>query len=809
MRRQVVLEVCLGRRISSNSSNLPARGCLVVTTLLNPEDCLGLPLNLRLHFQVSFTVKYNTHYSGTATDQRNAAFGAQPAQPAATGSLFGNNNNTAGTSGGLFGQPQQQQNAQPAQPATGGLFGGGTSSLFGNKPAQPASTGLFGTTPAAQPAQAAPTFGGFGTGNNSLFGNNNAAGQQNQQNTAPKSLFGGGLGLGSQNQQQPAQSNTGGLFGNLGQSQQSTSLFGNQQPQQQSQLGQSGGMFGSMLGQNNQNQQQQPSLTASIDQNPYGNNQLFAYNGQKLDYGSQNKKPALPPMTSSSFRGTPTTKGKITKLRGFASPLNTSQSPSLARSASPLPGTPGRSTFLNSPMGSDRYKGLTETALSPNAFIPRASVKKLSVTPRTNGYAPGEDHLDAVLGKSMLKSSKSQGTPERSGTPNMFNTQYTNGTPSRQDDTPIRKSLPAAESSLRVSGSERQPKHGEYWCRPKVEKLKQMGHDDLSHIENFTAGRKGYGEVTFLSPVDLTSVPSLSDMLGSIIVFNELELVVYPGDGKNKPTRGHGLNVPAKISLENCFIKDKATKHPVTDQGDARYARHLKRIKNIKDTEFISFTDDGTWTFKVEHFSRYGLFGSDDEEYEEGEGDEGMSEAGSSRRPISKRSVSASHSSHSGTEDGSDDDFLPPTKSMHDQPGSDGEETESAEDEDLYSGHSSASHSESSRTGSPDQSEMQLDGNGKTQQDSGWDEPMKHKLGMEGMKKLREMQTSFFGEKQRLALGAYERSQSLVKDVRGGLKRDVGKDGDGGFFREAGEEIMELGDRAVKVCRYCSEIRLR
>nr|XP_019002371.1 nuclear pore complex protein Nup98-Nup96 [Kwoniella mangroviensis CBS 8507]OCF65832.1 nuclear pore complex protein Nup98-Nup96 [Kwoniella mangroviensis CBS 8507] len=716
-------------------------------------------------------------------------FGQSSTTQPASGGLFGNTNNSAAPSTGLFGQPAQQQNAQ--QPASGGLFGSSSTGggLFGAKPASttPATGGLFGQTqPAQQPAQSGGLFGNTGTTGSGLFGNtNNALGQQNQQqnNSLAKpagGLFGGSSLFGQQNQQQPAQtSSTGGLFGNLGQSQPaSTGLFGSTtaQPTQQSNLG--GSIFGG-LGQSTaqQPQQQQPSLTASIDQNPYGNNQLFQYNGQKLEYGSQSKKPALPPLTASSYRLTPSTKGKVNKLRGFASPITGSQSP--ARSGTPLGGlsSSGRSSVLGSPAAPDRYKGLTDTALTPNAFVPRPSIKKLTVTPKVLSANGSGDQLESVLGKSALKSSTgslAQPTPERGaiapGSPAtlFFNPPTANGNGrSDNSDSPLRRAAPLAESSLRVSGSERAPKKGEYWCKPKLEKLQQLSRQELSELHNFTAGRRGFGEVTFLEPVDLTLAP-LEDLLGTIIIFDQSELSVYPDDYPAKAPQGQGLNVPARITLENVFAHDKATKEPIRDSSDPRYVRFLKRVKNIPNTEFVSYTDDGTWSFKVEHFSRYGIDESDEDEDVEPQQGKGKHVRGKS--DLTDRSPSRTPESD-GDED---EEMLPPTKGLRDF--SEGEHDSGLEEESLDE------EEEEDETFEIDEDEEEIPSKSLPT----WDQPIKSKVGVEGMKKLREMQSSFFSS----------RPQTKSKTIIG--KRDVRQRNKDSFFGEAGEEIESLEQRAVK-----------
>jgi nuclear pore complex protein Nup98-Nup96 len=725
---------------------------------------------------------------GTGSVMLMIGFGQNNAQqPAQTGGLFGStNNNTTNntTSGGLFGaQNNQQQGAQ--QPAAGGLFGGG-GGMFGAKPAAPATGGLFGSTTQnqQQPAQTGSLFGNTGQSSGGLFGStNNTLGQQNQQQNQPKpgGLFGGGGSMFGQTQQQPQQNTTGGgLFGGLGQSQPAqTSMFGNQNQQQPQQNGMNSSLFGG-LGQSTNNQSQQPSLNASIDQNPYGRNELFNYTGQKLEFGSQNKKPALPPLTASSYRITPS-KNQINKLRGFATP----QSP--GRASTPL--SSSSRNGLNSP-ASDRYKGLTDTALTPNAFIPRPSIKRLNVTPKTNGVN-GDDHLESVLGKSALKSSTSRSNlnVSQNGLSNSATLTFnppssltaTNGNGNGTNDTPTRRPTPLESSRpLAVAGSERQPSQGQYWCKPRMEKLRQMGEGYLSKIPNFTIGRSGFGEVTFLEPVDVTGF-DLNDLFGKVVVFTEMELAVYPDDWEDKPPQGQGLNRPARITLLNCYPRDKATKQFITDINDPRHARFLKRVKNIPETEFVSYTDDGAWTFEVKHFSKYGLRDGSDED------DEDVGDVGAIKRKMvtnGSRSAKAreafnrpSSRTPSRTPE-SDEDFLPPTKSIRDM--------EQVEEED------SVSEEEGSQTASEQESESDQDQASSSSSASGSAPPeyddmesVQLKLGPEGVLKLREMQSSQFG---------FESQHTRPEKKQ--VKRTLGSHLAG--FGDAGEDEKML-DRAIKV----------
>ncbi|KAJ2820465.1 hypothetical protein IWW50_005044, partial [Coemansia erecta] len=49
---------------------------------------------------------------------------------------------------------------------------------------------------------------------------------------------------------------------------------------------------------------------------------------------------------------------------------------------------------------------------------------------------------------------------------------------------------------------------------------------------------------------------------------------------------------------------------------DPRVRKHIRRLRRIDETEFVDFVD-GTWIFRVEHFSRYGLDDNQEDGYDE------------------------------------------------------------------------------------------------------------------------------------------------------------------------------------------------
>ena len=133
-----------------------------------------------------------------------------------------------------------------------------------------------------------------------------------------------------------------------------------------------------------------------------------------------------------------------------------------------------------------------------------------------------------------------------------------------------------------------------------------MSNDELAEVHGLVVGRKGYGEVSWSSePVDLSSLSSVDDLFGGVVVIEEKQVQVYPEDyDLQEPEIGQGLNRPATISIDQCWVKDKATREPIRDASHPRVKQHIAKLS--KQPGFLSYAvDTGTWSFKVEHFSIY------------------------------------------------------------------------------------------------------------------------------------------------------------------------------------------------------------
>lgn len=138
-----------------------------------------------------------------------------------------------------------------------------------------------------------------------------------------------------------------------------------------------------------------------------------------------------------------------------------------------------------------------------------------------------------------------------------------------------------------------------YWTLPPLSELKKKPLGELRKIDNFTVGRKHYGEIKFLKPVDLSGF-NLDDICGNIIVFGARNVIVYPDD--DQPQRGEGFNLPAEVTLEGCYPINKKTKLAILDPKDEIVKKHIEKLKSLKEMSFKNYDPNtGFWTFSYEH----------------------------------------------------------------------------------------------------------------------------------------------------------------------------------------------------------------
>ncbi|XP_063884197.1 nuclear pore complex protein Nup98-Nup96-like isoform X2 [Scylla paramamosain] len=156
-----------------------------------------------------------------------------------------------------------------------------------------------------------------------------------------------------------------------------------------------------------------------------------------------------------------------------------------------------------------------------------------------------------------------------------------------------------------------------YYTLPPVEELAQMveteGDTKRCPVTNFTVGRYGYGNVCFLGVTDVAGLD-----LDAVVFIVRKQVEVYP-PGTTKPPRGQQLNRAAIVTLDCVWPVDKATREVIKSSERLQamgWTEYLERQCVKMDASFLEYRlETGSWVFKVNHFSKYGL--QDDNEEEE------------------------------------------------------------------------------------------------------------------------------------------------------------------------------------------------
>ena len=108
-------------------------------------------------------------------------------------------------------------------------------------------------------------------------------------------------------------------------------------------------------------------------------------------------------------------------------------------------------------------------------------------------------------------------------------------------------------------------------------------------VPNFVITRKGYGTITYKSPVDLSDIPTLS-ALKEVIQIERGLISLYKKS--TMPSPGNGINVPAEILLEG-----------IRPPPDFEPEEFQEELQNKENTQFISYdAETGNYMYTVEHF---------------------------------------------------------------------------------------------------------------------------------------------------------------------------------------------------------------
>ncbi|KAF5306612.1 hypothetical protein FQA39_LY08801 [Lamprigera yunnana] len=132
----------------------------------------------------------------------------------------------------------------------------------------------------------------------------------------------------------------------------------------------------------------------------------------------------------------------------------------------------------------------------------------------------------------------------------------------------------------------------EYYTNPPIENLSIDDNGDCI-VENFEIGRKGFGKIKFLDPVNLSNLD-----LDEIIEIDYRVVTVYPDDDK-KPPIGQGLNVKAEITMDQVWPIDKQsyiTLEEVEDEEKANFINRLKLLSKKQNSSFVNYLPDTVCT---------------------------------------------------------------------------------------------------------------------------------------------------------------------------------------------------------------------
>ena len=315
--------------------------------------------------------------------------------------------------------------------------------------------------------------------------------------------------------------------------------------------------------------------------------------------------------------------------------------------ASSLHGTPGAKAATPAGEGGLFVPRDDPRRLLIREELPLSSSAKSRSTGRTPKAGAG---LAPQLGRT-------NGTPKPL---NGFHAEGLNGIPSSASPLTLKSLSPPNSAKDTLDILPKLEREG-YSMEPSMNQLKVMAMDDrdsLAFVANFTVRKDGIGSVRWLDTVDLTGLD-----IDSIVTLAQGAIDVYP-DSSVKPPVGHGLNRPAVITLMNVYKKDKATGKPTKDpEVVEKHTRKLKSICADQGAKFISYNGEtGEWKFEVEHFSRYGLDGSsedeDDEDNGEGVDRDNIAQAKYGNKPaspVAPRAQDVPNSSYSDFSDISED----------------------------------------------------------------------------------------------------------------------------------------------------------
>jgi nuclear pore complex protein Nup98-Nup96 len=561
---------------------------------------------------------------GTTLATASNPFAQKPANTG-TPSLFGTGNtatNTGSVFGGAFGTLNNQNQQQQNNPS-GGLFG----NLNTGQQPKP----LFG----AQTQQNGTIFGNNQQNTSSFFGSlNNTQNQQNQQSSfGTNSLLGSQQAQSSMPQSLTASINDPTAFG-------TASMFSNLAAPDLSNPGPLATPLSKLS-----KQKRSPALPM-LRMNPastsrFSTPQRRGFQGFGFSYSTYGTPGSVSSTSSTPLltMGNSVFGGGLKGLRGSISTSNLRGSYNSTFNPGDSILAPG--AFSISPSAKYKTTGsLKALKIDPNfksdLFQPpskeplaanQSSIKKkVSFDASTIGGNGNGNSNGSVNGSaSPLKQVQNSATtsPEESGyarSPSRSNGSKSNGIVSPPEMEQVKgnelaivheeeaPALAAVSSSAKPISEEDQVP-GDYWMKPTKEEILSMNRMQRQKVSSFIIGREGVGEVAFDEPVDLSSI-NFDELLDNLVVLDIRKVTVYP-DASKKPPVGKGLNVPSTIRLMNSWPRGK------DKRGQNKLKKHIERLSRVPDTKLLNYDEkQGIWSFKVAHFTTYGVPDEDETDVE-------------------------------------------------------------------------------------------------------------------------------------------------------------------------------------------------
>ncbi|KAJ3292491.1 hypothetical protein HDU79_001366 [Rhizoclosmatium sp. JEL0117] len=130
-----------------------------------------------------------------------------------------------------------------------------------------------------------------------------------------------------------------------------------------------------------------------------------------------------------------------------------------------------------------------------------------------------------------------------------------------------------------------------------------MTDRELRAVRDYTVELPGIGFVQFLDTVDLLHVSptgtraGIAQIPGTVVILRKRSVEVKTDDEV-----GFGVNVPALVSLQGCWVMC-ATGTVVTNESDPLFEKQFRKMQAMKGTTMVGFNKfTGEWRFRVDNF---------------------------------------------------------------------------------------------------------------------------------------------------------------------------------------------------------------